>query len=185
MADISVSYSGIDDYAYFGLAQENDSTPSPIQYNKRVDYLKVKIEKDIKYKKYGLANTIMYQNVLAGDEVFKVPQIVTRQSLYYENHLFKRALFMQTGVTFKYFTKYNMKAYDPVLGEFYVQNTQELGGFPMIDLFFNAKVRQTRIFFTLEQFNTLFTSKNEQFSAPGYPFRESVIRFGLVWDFFL
>lgn len=185
VADISVSYSGIDDYAYFGLAQENDSTPSPIQYNKRVDYLKVKIEKDIKYKKYGLANTIMYQNVLAGDEVFKVPQIVTRQSLYYENHLFKRALFMQTGVTFKYFTKYNMKAYDPVLGEFYVQNTQELGGFPMIDLFFNAKVRQTRIFFTLEQFNTLFTSKNEQFSAPGYPFRESVIRFGLVWDFFL
>ena len=116
----------------------------------------------------------MYQNVLAGDEVFKVPQIVTRQSLYYENHLFKRALFMQTGVTFKYFTKFNMKAYDPVLGEFYVQNTQELGGFPMIDLFFNAKVRQTRIFFTLEQFNTLFTSKNEQFSAPGYPFRESV-----------
>ncbi len=185
LADISVSYTGIDDYAYFGLAQELDSTPSPIQYNQRVDYLKVKLEKDIKYKKYGLANTILYQNVLAGDEVFKVPQIVTRQSLYYEDHWFKRALFMQTGVTFKYFTKYNMNAYDPVLGEFYVQDTLELGGFPMIDIFFNAKVRQTRIFFTWEQFNTLFTSKNEQFSAPGYPFRDSVIRFGLVWDFFL
>jgi hypothetical protein len=185
LADVSVSYTGIDDYAYFGLAQELDSTPSPIQYNERVDYLKVKVEKTIKYKKYGLANTIMYQNVLAGDAVFKVPQIVTRQSLYYEDHWFKRALFMQTGITFKYFTKYNMNAYDPVLGEFYVQDTQELGGFPMIDIFFNAKVRQTRIFFTWEQFNTLFTSKNEQFSAPGYPFRDSVIRFGLVWDFFL
>ena len=185
VADISVSYSGIDDYAYFGLAQELDSTPSPIQYSERVDYLKVKVEKDIKYKKYGLANTIMYQNVLAGDEVFKVPQIVTRQTLYYEDHWFNRALFMQTGVTFKYFTKYNMNAYDPVLGEFYVQDSLELGGFPMIDLFFNAKVRQTRIFFTWEQFNTMFASKNEQFSAPGYPFRDSVIRFGLVWDFFL
>jgi hypothetical protein len=185
VADISLSYTGIDDYAYFGLAQELDSTPSPIQHEKRVDYLKLKVEKVIKYKKYGLANTIMYQNVLAGDQVFKVPQIVTRQTLYYEDHWFNRALFMQMGATFKYFTKYNMNAYDPVLGEFYVQDTQELGGFPMIDLFFNAKVRQTRIFFTFEQFNTLFTSKNEQFSAPGYPFRDAVIRFGLVWDFFL
>jgi hypothetical protein len=167
------------------LATEQDSTPSPIQYKKRVDYLKIKIEKEIKYKKIGLANTILYQNVLAGDEVLNVPQIITRQSLYFEDHLFKKALFLQTGVRFKYFTKYNMNAYDPVLGEFYVQRTQEIGGFPMVDLFLNAKVSQTRIFITWEQFNTLFTDKNEQFSAPGYPYRDSVIRFGLVWNFFL
>ena len=185
LANVSLSYSGIDDYAYFGLATEQDSTPSPIQYKKRVDYLKIKIEKDIKFKKIGLANTILYQNVLAGDEVFNVPQIITRQSLYYEDHWFKRALFMQAGVRFKYFTKYNMNAYDPVLGEFYVQRNQEIGGFPMVDLFFNAKVSQTRIFFTWEQFNTIFTDKNEQFSAPGYPYRDSVIRFGIVWNFFL
>jgi hypothetical protein len=78
-----------------------------------------------------------------------------------------------------------MNAYDPVLGEFYVQRNQEIGGFPMVDLFFNAKVSQTRIFFTWEQFNTIFTDKNEQFSAPGYPYRDSVIRFGIVWNFFL
>jgi hypothetical protein len=185
LPNVSVSYSGIDDYAYFGFAKELDSTPSPNQYIGRIDYLKVKIEKEIRYKKFGLANTIMYQNVLAGDSVFKVPQIVTRQSLYYEDHLFKGALFMQTGIGVKYFTKYNMNAYDPVLGEFYVQDTQELGSFPMIDIFFNAKILQTRIFFKWEQFNTMFTNKNNQFSAPGYPYRDSVIRFGLVWDFFL
>ena len=162
-----------------------DSTPSPIQYNERVDYLKIKVDKEIRYKKFGLANTIMYQKVLNGDAVFKVPQLISRNTLYYEDHWFKRALFLQTGINFKYFTKYNMKAYDPVLAEFYVQNNQELGGFPMLDIFFNAKVRQTRIFFKWEQFNTLFTNKNEHFSAPGYPYRDSVIRFGLVWDFFL
>ncbi len=78
-----------------------------------------------------------------------------------------------------------MSSYDPVLAEFYVQNEQELGGFPLIDIFFNAKIKQTRIFFTWEHFNQLFTSQNEYFSAPGYPFRDAVIRFGLVWDFFL
>jgi hypothetical protein len=184
LVNASVSYTGIDDYAYFGL-KPNDSTPTAIQFNERVDYLKIKLEKEIRYGKFGLANTVMYQNVVSGDAVFKVPQIITRQSIYYEDHWFKKALFLQTGINFKYFTKYNMNAYDPVLAEFYVQNEQELGGFPMFDLFFNAKVRQTRIFFKWEQFNTVFGGNNNHFSAPNYPYRDAVIRFGLVWNFFL
>jgi hypothetical protein len=78
-----------------------------------------------------------------------------------------------------------MNAYSPVLGEFYVQDAQEIGGFPMVDLFFNAKVRQTRIFFKYEHVNSLFKSTNDHFAAPGYPYRDGIIRFGLVWDFFL
>ncbi len=180
----SVSYTGIDDYAYFGI-KANDSTPSPLQALERVDYLKVKAQKEFKYGHFGLENTVMYQQVLNGETVFNVPQIITRNSLYYEDHWFKRALFMQTGVTFKYFTQYNMNAYDPVLAEFYVQNNQELGGFPLVDIFFNAKIRQTRIFFVYENFTSLFGGKNEYFAAPGYPYRDNVLRFGLVWNFFL
>jgi hypothetical protein len=184
LLNTSVSYTGIDDYTYFGI-KTNDSTPTPQQFEGRVDYLKIKAEKEITYKKFGLMNTVMYQQVVSGEQVFNVPQLTTRQSLYYQDHWFKKALYLQTGVSFKYFTKYNMNAYDPVLAEFYVQNDQELGGFPLIDIFFNAKVRQTRIFFKWEHINSLFTSKNEYFSAPGYPYRDAVIRFGLVWDFFL
>lgn len=180
----SVSYTGIDDYAYFGI-KENDSTPSPLQASERVDYLKIKAGKEFKYGKFGFDNTLMYQQVLSGETVFNVPQIITRNSLYFEDHWFKRALFMQTGVTFQYFTKYNMNAYDPVLAEFYVQNNQELGGFPLVDIFFNAKIRQTRIFFVYENFTSLFGGKNEHFSAPGHPYRDNVLRFGLVWNFFL
>ena len=180
----SVSYTGIDDYAYFGI-KANDSTPSPMQASKRVDYLKIKAEKEFTFGVFGLENTLMYQQVLSGETVFNVPQIITRNSLYYQDHWFKRALFMQTGVTFKYFTKYNMNAYDPVLAEFYVQNDQELGGFPLVDIFFNAKIRQTRIFFIYENFTSIFGGKNEYFAAPGYPYRDNVLRFGLVWNFFL
>ncbi len=180
----SVSYTGIDDYTYFGI-KANESTPSPLQASERVDYLKIKAEKEFTYGQFALENTIMYQQVLSGENVFNVPQLITRNSLYYQNHLFKKALFLQTGVTFKYFTKYNMNAYDPVLAEFYVQNNQELGGFPLVDLFFNAKIRQTRIYFVYENFTALFSSKNEYFAAPGYPYRDNVLRFGLVWNFFL
>ncbi|WP_034259405.1 putative porin [Altibacter lentus] len=183
-ADASVSYTGIDDYTYFKI-QPNDSTPTPQQYGERVDYLKVKVERAFTYGKFALMNTLLYQEAVGGDEVFNIPQFVTRNSLYYQDHWFKRALFLQTGVTFKYFTSYNMNGYDPVLAEFYVQNNEELGGFPLVDLFFNAKIRQTRIYFKYEHVNALFTNKNDYFSAPGYPYRDPVIRFGLVWDFFL
>ena len=180
----SVSYTGIDDYTYFGI-KANDSTPSPMQASERVDYLKVKAEKEFKFGHFGFDNTVLYQQALNGDGVFNVPQLITRNSLYYEDHWFKRALFLQAGVTFQYFTKYNMNAYDPVLAEFYVQNDQELGGFPLVDLFFNAKIKQTRIYFIYENFTALFGSRNEYFSAPGQPYRDNVLRFGLVWNFFL
>jgi len=179
-----ISYTGIDDYAYFGL-KENDSTPSPLQASERVDYLKIKAEKEFKYGHFGLENTVTYQQALSGETVFNVPQLITRNTLYYEDHWFKRALFLQTGVTFKYFTQYNMNAYDPVLAEFYVQNEQELGGFPLVDIFFNAKIRQTRIYFIYENFTSLFGGKSDYFAAPGYPYRDNVLRFGLVWNFFL
>jgi hypothetical protein len=180
----SVSYTGIDDYAYFGIKQ-NDSTPSPLQASERVDYLKVKLEKEFKLGHFGLDNTVMYQQVLSGEGVLNVPQLITRNTLYFEDHWFKRALFLQTGVGFNYFTKYSMNAYDPVLAEFYVQNDQELGGFPLVDIFFNAKIRQTRIFFIYENFTSVFGGKNDYFAAPGYPYRDNVLRFGLVWNFFL
>ena len=54
-----------------------------------------------------------------------------------------------------YFTKYNMNGYDPLLAEFYTQNDSEYGGFPRLDFFINAKVRQTRIFLMAEHFNSL------------------------------
>lgn len=184
LADVSISYTGIDDYAYFAI-RENDSTPTPQQFGDRVDYLKVKLEKQFEWKQFALMNTVMYQNAVRGSEVFNVPKIVTRQSLYYKDEWFKKALYLETGIGFKYFTKYNMNAYDPVLAEFYVQNGEEIGGFPLVDLFFNGKIRQTRIFFKWENFNHLFKKSNDFFSAPGYPYRDAVIRFGLVWDFFL
>lgn len=184
LLDASLTYTGIDDYTYFAI-QPNDSTPTPQQFNERVDYIKVKAEKEFRYKKFGLMNTVLFQQAITGGDVLNIPEIITRQSIYYQDEWFQKAAFIQTGVTFKYFTEYNMNGYDPVLAEFYVQNDQSLGGFPLVDIFFNAKVRQTRIFFKFEHINQLFNSTNSHFSAPTYPYRDGVIRFGLVWDFFL
>jgi hypothetical protein len=184
IANLSLSYTGIDKYTYFTI-KENDSTPTPWQYGDRVDYVKVKLQKEFRYKKFGLENTLLYQNALSGEEVLKLPSFITRNTLYFEDHWFKKALFMQTGLTFKYYSNYMMNGYDPVLAEFYVQDDVELGGYPQFDIFFNARVQQIRIYFKYENFNALFSSTNDYFSAPGYPYRDAVIRFGIVWNFLM
>jgi hypothetical protein len=182
--DAELSYTGADNYTYFTI-RPNDSTPTPNQLGERVDYLKIKAEREFRYGKFALMNTIMYQQVLSGEEAFNVPEFITRQSLYYQDEWFKKAMFVQIGFNFKYFTSYNMNAYDPVLAEFYVQNQETIGGFPLVDFFFNARIRQTRVFLKYEHFNQLFNTSNSHFSAPGYPYRDAVIRFGLVWNFLL
>ncbi|MEN0010776.1 putative porin, partial [Flavobacterium nitrogenifigens] len=115
--------------------------------------------------------------------ILNVPELVTRNTLYFSDYFFKKAMFLQTGITFNYFTKYFANDYNPLIGEFYVQNQKEIGEFPMFDFFINAKIRQTRIYLKAEHFNSSFTGNNF-YSAPSYPYRDFMVRFGLVWNFF-
>jgi len=128
--NLEIDYNTIGNYTYFQQVEENST--KPFQTDQTVNYLNVKLSKEIRFGKLALANTIAYQEVIDGENVLNVPQLTSRNTLYYTNHFFKKALFLQTGVTLKYFTKYNMNAYDPLLAEFYVQNNQEFGGFPIV-----------------------------------------------------
>ncbi|WP_303319087.1 putative porin [Flavivirga abyssicola] len=183
IADISVDYSTISDYVYF----KKDTTSTQVQAfqnSNTVNYLRVKLDKEIKVGKFALNNTVLYQNVKDKDSTLNVPEFTLRSTLYFSSHLFKKAMFLQTGVTLNYFTKYYMNAYNPLLAEFYVQTEREYGEFPRLDFFINAKVRQTRIFLKAEHFNSSFTGY-DFYSAPNYPYRDFTIRFGIVWNFFL
>ena len=200
--DLKVSFTAADNYTYFGLdadevsaaqaaLEEGESLDGvltsfvrPFQETGTINYLKVKYQKEFKWRKWALNNTVMYQEVDQDNQVLNLPELVTRNTLYFSSDVFDRAMFIQTGVTFEYFSEYYMNAYNPLLGEFYVQENEKLGGFPLIDVFINAKVRQTRIYFKAEHLNTIWSTDYNYYSAPNYPYRDFVIRFGLVWNFF-
>ncbi|MCK5442539.1 MAG: putative porin [Maribacter sp.] len=187
---LSTKYTNIDNYTYFAVDPnqqlvegQEQATIKPFQESNSVGHLKVKYAKEFKLGGFALNNTLMYQNVSQTSEVLNVPQLVTRNTLYFSSDVFNKAMYLQTGVTFKYFTSYTMDAYNPVLGEFYIQDSEKLGGFPMLDFFINAKIQQTRVYLKAEHFNSSFSGYNF-YSAPNYPYRDFVIRFGLVWNFF-
>ncbi|MEX0312708.1 MAG: putative porin [Allomuricauda sp.] len=188
---LQAEYSALDNYTYFesiATQEQIDNAQEtafvkPFQQTETINHLRVKYENDIKWRRWTLSNTVLYQEVTQDKQVLNLPQLVTRNSLYFSKDIFKKAMYLQTGVTFKYFTSYNMNAYNPLLGEFYIQNNEEFGGYPLLDVFINAKVRQTRIYLKAEHLNSIFSEPN-YYSAPNYPYRDFVIRFGLVWNFF-
>lgn len=183
LANITADYSTISDYVYF-KQDETSLQVQPFQNSNTINYLRVKLENEIKVGKFALNNTVLYQNVNDDSNVLNVPEITTRNTLYFSTALFNKAMDIQTGVTLNYFTKYYMNAYNPVLAEFYVQTDREYGAFPRLDFFINAKVRQSRIFLKAEHFNSSMTGF-DFYSAPNNPYRDFTIRFGIVWNFFL
>ena len=176
----SLDFTNIEDYVYF------DSDNLPKQFDESITYLKVKVNKEFKFfRNFAFDNTLMYQNVSSGNAVFRVPEFVTRNTLYYTGEWFKgKPIKVQIGGTFNFFTKYKANAFNPVINEFTVQNDSEIG-FPSLDLFFNARVKRTRIFFKIDNISSNFLPSRNFFSAPNYPYRDMSIRFGLVWNWFI
>ena len=189
----SAQYTILNDHLYFSddyvrpetaLATDIDALQvTPKQYGNTINYFSVKVSKEFKWWKLALDNTILYQNVQQPDKILNVPDIVTRNSLYYTDKLFKKALFIQTGFTFQYFTKYHGNDYNPLIGEFFVQDKKQFGGFPLIDFFLNMKIQEFQLFLKAEHFNSSFTGYNF-YSAPNYPYRDFTVRFGITWNFF-
>jgi hypothetical protein len=157
---------------------------SPKQYDKTINYLSISANKEFSWWKLALDNTILYQNVTQDENILNVPELTLRNSLYFNDYFFKRALYLQTGFTVNYFSKHYMNDFNPVINESFVQTNTKIGNFPMVDFFVNARIRQTRIFLKAEHFNTIFSKEKHYFTAPNYPYRDFMIRFGLVWNFF-
>lgn len=189
--ELQGSYTTVNNYSYFAsLANaeqiqlgEERKYIRPLQQSGAVNLLRLKYMNELRRGKWALNNTILFQEVSQSENVLNLPSLLTRNTLYYSSDVFKKAMFIQTGVTFKYFTEYTMDAYNPLLADFYVQDREKFGGFPLLDFFINARIRQTRIYLKAEHFNSSF-SKTNYYSAPNYPYRDFVIRFGLVWNFF-
>ena len=156
------------------------------QSEENIDYLKIRYDSNFKYRKFELANTIQYQKSNNGNtemSILNVPKWNLRSSLSYSSFVFKKAMYLKFGITGQYFTKFYINKYNPLLGSFLVQNKYEIGDFPRLDFFINGKIKKARLFLKYEHFNSTFSRYNV-FSSEGYPYRDAIIRFGIVWNFF-
>ena len=167
---------------------------TPTQSKDQLEYLKLKLSNEISLGKFSLTNTVQYQRVVQieadrptgefGEPVLlSVPEWITRNTLAFSSQIFKKALFLQTGFHFQFFTGFYADAIHSVLGEYVTQNNKLIGEYPRVDFFANAKISQTRVFFKVEHLNNSI-SGYRYYVAPFFPYRDLSIRFGVVWNFF-
>ncbi len=184
-------YSKIDNFTYFDLKDKstlNDDQdlkliPKVNQHSNSINYLKLKWQKEFNFGKFALDNSFIFQNVDQDQNILNLPDYIFRNTIYFSDHVFKRAMFLQTGLTFKYFSNYYANEYNPLISSFNIQNDKKIGNFPMIDVFVNARIKRTRLFLKAEHINSTITGNNF-YSTPSYPYRDFIIRFGLIWNFF-
>jgi len=176
---IKFSQQIITNYTYFG----QDSIPH--QSSSGIKYTGLQYQKDLYYKKWGLATDLKLQKVIDGSDLLSLPTYVIRSSLFYTNYYYNRNLKVQTGFTIKYFEAYYAPAYNPVLSEFLIQNEEKIGGYPILDYFVNFKIKRFRFFLKLEHLNALWEYQNPTYYvAPLEPYRDFSARMGLRWIFF-
>ena len=196
LINISGEYSQIENYTYFKettnqLNGEIDRMriASVGQKNSLINYLRVKLKSNIGINKFNLINTAMYQKTdqeldgINDQQTLNVPEWIVRSTLMFSTNVFNNSLFIQTGLTFNYFTKYYADYYNPLISEFVTQNYKQIGEYPRFDFFFNAKIQQTRVYISVEHLNSSF-SGYDYYSDPFNPYRDMSVRFGLVWNFF-
>ena len=174
--NLAVNYFQIRNYIYY------DNYARPKQFNNYIELLQLVLKKDFKWKKWEIDNKILYQKTF-GANVIRLPELMSKHSLYFNHAFFKKALISQIGVDLAFNNKYYADEYMPATSQFYIQNKKQIGNYPYIDLFLNAKIKRANIFVKLQHATEGLLDKT-YYSTPHYPLQGRAIKFGVCWKFY-
>ena len=179
----SVFLTTLDNYAYFQQKLEKGSLfASPEQWNQTIHLLKARWDNSLSFGVFSIDTNIQYQQV-SDNAPLHLPDILGRSTISYSDKWFSKAAFVQIGAAVKYYSSFYADTYSPLLSDYVVQDAIKIGGEPLFSAFFNAKIQQTRLYFNAENLGAAWNGNN-RLAAPGYPYRDFILRFGIVWNFF-
>ena len=179
----SVSLTTLDKYGYF---QQNFGKGSlfatPEQWDETIHLLKARWDNRLSLGVFSLDTNIQFQQV-DDNAPIHLPDLLGRSTVSYADEWFRKAAFVQIGATVKYYSSFYADAYSSILSDYVVQDAVKIGGEPLFSAFFNAKIRQTRLYFNAENLGAAWNGNN-RLAAPDHPYRDFILRFGIVWNFF-
>lgn len=173
---LNVSFENITRYIYFaedGMPQQVDGS---------IQVLAADLQLNITTPWVNLDNNVVYQH--SSSAALPLPALIMYNNLYYHGTWVK-ALDVQMGVDMRFFTKYYAPILNPALGQFCVQNQEQVGNYPVMNVYANFYVKHIRLklFAQYQHFNASFMNK-QYFAMPGYPMAPDMFRAGLSWHFY-
>lgn len=178
-SQLFAKYFRIDQFTYF------DENALPKQSGTSVNISQIGGEANFQYRKFHLNTKLLFQSTLTNKELFPAPDFIGRFNLYYQAKAFKNAAEIQSGVKLYYFTKFASRNFSPMLNEFVLANANsyQIGGQPIVDVYFNMRVKRMFFFVEGQQITTTFT-QNKSYTAPYYPIYDFRLNIGIVWYLF-
>lgn len=184
------AFDEIKNYAYFASSFTNSDDNGRLynmaysrQASSPITVLTAEVAQDLAFGPLHWETTLTWQKSTKQD-VLPLPAINAYTNLYLRFKI-ARVLNCDFGADARFFTKYAAPDYFPSLGQYTVQeneNKQKIGGYPVINAYFNFKLGRARFFVMMSHVNCGSGNK-EYFFTPNYPLNGRVFRFGISWDF--
>lgn len=118
---------------------------------------------------------------------YELPNLLANISWYYENHLFKSALFFQAGIDAWYCSDYSLQGYEFITGTWNYYSPfgypAENNFMPVIDVFANFDIRTFRFFLKMDNVAQGLFNKG-YYEAPYYPMQPRGFKLGVDWFLF-
>lgn len=129
------------------------------------------------------SNSVRYNSVSGGSaSTYRLPEFMALSQLAFKNEIFGGKMIVHTGVDVFYQSEYDALAYDPVIQQFYLQNSFTSPDFAKVDLFLNFKVGNFMILVKMGHLNQL--GKRGYFITPDYTGAKRTLDLGVRWLFF-
>jgi len=176
---LTASYHLLTNYIYF------DSQALPRQTSSAINIFQLMVEKNFQLGTLHLNNLIAFQQVTKED-VLRLPQIYSTHSLFLEGKIFKKVMLARLGFDARLASSYTPDTYQPLTGQFHIQNKQTLPFTPLLDFFLSFKVNRFRFFFKVENILTGITNRYYYQTANSplaFGLSNGGIRFGISWRF--
>lgn len=170
----SVQYHLLNNYIYFN----EKSLPS--QSSSNISILQLILQQDISLGKWTLENTLVYQT--DNSEIIRLPRLFLKNSLYWKGYLFKQNMHSKIGLDFRTNTPYYANSFQPLTGQFHLQNDTKIAMYPAVDIFAAFKVKRFRAYAKYENIIGWFSDKIF-YQTPNYPLADPHFVFGVSWIF--
>lgn len=164
-----------------------DQRVMPVQTEKLAEWITPEVRLAVRLPwNFHVRTQALYTRLLTDrDSIIQVPQVFLNGQLTYENEWFKKNLQVQIGVDAHWRSAYKAMGYDPAIQSYYVQNSLTVPAYPIVDIFFNAKMKRGRFFVKYHNLLQAITGiEDANMPVPGhmptpyFPGQRNILDFG-------
>lgn len=165
-----------DNFVYF------DESALPQQASEGLNYLQLKLRKDLHLRKFHFLHEIAWQQINESSP-YTVPTWLANLHYYFETPLFKEATTVRMGARLFYYSAFASQAYMPGLAMFHVGDGRQVGAYPQLDVYIEASLKRWNGFAKYQHVNEGLMGYDYEM-LPNYPMAPRAVRLGVAWRFF-